>query len=301
MARSKTSLQINAEYAAALALAAGLRTLPRPAATRVGHALLRLLFRLMRKRRRIVRANLKDAFPTHSEADHARIADDSLFNLARGAVGFLHTRSYVHKAPDSWVAIEGIEHLDAALANGRGVIAFTGHYGCWELMSTAMMLEKPDRVAVVYRAMDNPKIDRWVANHRTIPPGRLIERRSLLREGLRWLKDNKIVGILMDQNFAAGGTFVPFLGRIAATTPIVSILARRTGSVVLPVHNRWDGDRLQVIWEPPLTLSQNPDPHEAVRQDTMRMNDVISGWIRQDPGQWFWLHNRWKKQPVSSV
>jgi Kdo2-lipid IVA lauroyltransferase/acyltransferase len=297
VARSKSPLQIELEYATVRGLGVLLRWLPLSAAVFLAHTLLRTLLALMAKRRKIVELNLIASLPELSERDIRRIADQSLNTLARGVTAFVRTPRYVDHTPVDWVDAEGLEYLEQALRQGRGVIAFTAHFGCWEMMSTFMMMRKPGQVAVVYRQMDNPKIDRWVAGLRTTADGRVIERRKLLREGLRWLKDNKILGILVDQNFAAGGAFVPFLGRIAATTPIVSILARRTGAVVLPLHNRWEGSRLRVIWEPPLKLSDNPNLNRAIHEDTAKMNSVVESWIRKDPGQWLWLHNRWKRQP----
>jgi KDO2-lipid IV(A) lauroyltransferase len=112
------------------------------------------------------------------------------------------------------------------------------------------------------------------------------------------MKQNGVLGILVDQNFAAEGVFVNFLGKLASTTPLVSILARRTGAIVLPVHNHWDGRHLRIIWEKPMPLSREADVKRAIQEDTQTMTDYVERWIREDPGQWLWMHNRWKRQPA---
>jgi KDO2-lipid IV(A) lauroyltransferase len=168
--------------------------------------------------------------------------------------------------------------------------------GCWEIMSSYVMHQGID-VAAVYRPLDNPKIDALVTHLRCSAGGFMIDRRKVIREGLRFLRANGLLGVLIDQNFAGGGVFVDFFGRLAATTPLVSILARRTGSVVLPMHNWWEGDVLHLKWDPPFELSRRPDTDAAIAEDTQRMTTVVEGWIREKPGQWLWLHNRWKRQP----
>src|SRR4029077_1781674 len=132
---------------------------------------------------------------------------------------------------------------------------------------------------------------------RSVGTGLFIPKRDVLKQGIRILKKNGILGIITDQNFAPGGVFVPFLGRLAATTPIVPILARRTGAAIVPVHCEWQGRKTVIHVEPPIALSQNAHPEEAIAEDTLRISEVMERWIRRDPANWLWLHNRWKRQP----
>jgi Kdo2-lipid IVA lauroyltransferase/acyltransferase len=295
MARSKSTLVVNVEYRFVSSLIHLFERLPLSAACRFGEAVLKVIMLALPGRRRIARENIRWVFPALDAAGQRCVFDESLANIARGAANLVHVPEWFASGIPSWIEVEGLGYFEAALKRQSGIIAFTAHYGCWELLSARMMKAYPGQVAVVYRALDNPRIDAELIRYRTAAEGQVIERHALLREGVRWLKENKILGILTDQHFA-DGVQVPFFGRPAATVPIVSMLARRTGAVVLPVHNRWEGDRLRIIWEAPLQLSANPDADEAIREDTSAMNQVMEGWIRRDPGQWLWIHNRWKGQ-----
>jgi len=243
-----------------------------------------------------MRTNIALAFPKLTAREQRKIAEESLDNLAKGLSIFVHMPSLLDQPDLPWLHYGGSEHLAQALSHGRGVIAFNAHFGCWEISSSYVMRRGKD-VAALYRPLDNPKIDALVARQRCAGGGFMMDRRRVIREGLPLLRRNGVLGIMVDQNFAGGGVFVDFFGRLAATTPIVSILSRRTGAVVLPMHSWWDKNDLFLRWDPPFELSRDPDADNAIAEDTQRMTRVVEGWIRERPGQWLWLHNRWKKRP----
>lgn len=242
-----------------------------------------------------MRESISRSFPHLRPKEVEKIAQKSLNTLARGAAVFVRMPHILQEEDVSWITVEGLSYLEEALKTGKGVLAPSAHYGCWELMAAWTM--KHYKAAGVYRPLDNQRLDGYVKNIRCSAGGGLMDRRNVLREAMRWMKQNGILGILIDQNFAAEGVFVNFLGKPASTTPLVSILARRTGAAVLPVHNHWDGRQLRIIWEKPMRLSQNADVKLSVQEDTQTMTDYVEKWIREDPGQWLWLHNRWKRQP----
>jgi KDO2-lipid IV(A) lauroyltransferase len=296
MARSKSSLQIHAEYALVWPLWQAFRAMPRSWIHRISYWILRAIFLVLPKRRRIMRTNITLAFPNLTTREQQKIADDSLDNLAKGLSIFVHMPSLLDQPDLPWIHYLGAEHLAQALSRGRGAIAFNAHIGCWEISSSYVM-RRGVEVHALYRPLDNPKIDALVNRQRVLGGGYMMDRRRVIREGLPLLRRNRLLGILVDQNFAGGGVFVDFFGRPAATTPIVSIMARRTGATVLPMHSWWDKNDLYLQWDPPLELSQDPDADKAIAEDTQRMTRVVEGWIREQPGQWLWLHNRWKRQP----
>lgn len=298
MARSKSKFTIDSEYALVRVLCAVLRGLPDSWAQSILLGILKIVLIFIPKRRKLMLENIAKSFPELSHTEHRRIAHKSLNNLARGTIVLLHMPEILLKPGDpDWVDVEGLEILERARAKGKGVVTFTGHYGCWELMAALTMKNYPN-VSAVYRALDNPRIDAFVKHLRSSAGGTMIERRNVLKECLRLLKTNALIGFLVDQNFAAGGVFVDFFGRLAATTPILSVLARRTGATVLYTRNRWEGKRLKITWGETPPLSTNPDTEMAIAEDTLAMTKIVESWIREDPGQWMWLHNRWKRQPM---
>jgi len=285
------------EYALVWPLWQIFRIMPRAGIRRISLWILRAIVLGMPKRRRLMRMNIALAFPKWGSCEVRKIADDSLDNLARGISIFVHMPSLLKQADLPWLHYQGSEHLKQALSLGRGVIAFNAHFGCWEISSSYVMRQGKE-VAALYRPLDNPKINELVTRQRCAQGGVMMDRRRAIREGLSLLRRNGVLGIMVDQNFAGGGVFVDFFGRPAATTPIVSIMARRTGAIVLPMHSWWEKDELFLQWDPAFELSRNADAERAIAEDTQRMTRVVEGWIRERPGQWLWLHNRWKRKPL---
>lgn len=296
MARPKSAFALYAEYLPLRALFAFLGALPLSWAEACGRALVGFLLFFVPKRRRILNANLARAFPEWSDGRRRAIARQSIANLGRGVGVFAHIPRIARRGFLGTVDVEGAQYIEEAKKKGRGVMVFTAHYGCWELAGACIPALFPI-AAMLVRPLDNPKLEALVAGVRSSGGGIVIPKRQLMKQGLRLLRNNGILGILVDQNFAGGGVFVDFFGQSAATTTVVSLIARRTGSPVISMHSRWGAKKLRIIFGPPLPLSDHPDAEQAVAEDTQRITAIVEGWIREDPGQWLWLHNRWKRQP----
>src|SRR5262249_40193057 len=129
-------------------------------------------------------------------------------------------------------------------------ICFNAHMGCWEA-SAAYVTTLYPRVAFVVRPLDNPRLEELILAQRGFAGADVIASHDIFKRGLKLLRLNGILGILIDQNLHKGGVFVNFFGRLAATTNVVSVLARRTGAVVLPLHSRWRNGRIQILCEGP--------------------------------------------------
>jgi KDO2-lipid IV(A) lauroyltransferase len=296
VARSKSRLQINLEYYPVSWVWRLLSVLPSEGRLNVSWWVLRAILLFIPKRIASMRSNLRQSFPEKSAEECNRIADDSVRNIARGLAAFARLPPAEKIGQTDWIVGHGVEHLRKAAADGKGAITFTAHYGCWEVLPSFIM-HHAKKGGIVLRPLDNPKLETLIARTRSVSGSAMIPRNNMLRQGLRLLHDKGVLGILIDQNFAPGGVFVDFFGRLAATAPIVSILARRTGAVALPTHTRWIENKVHVFIEPPLPLSDDPDLDIAMAKDTLAMNQAIERWIREDPTQWLWLHNRWKRRP----
>jgi len=255
---------------------------------------------ILPKRRRLIQEQIQSSFPERTPHQCKEIAGKSMDNLAAGLTMFARIPLMTGEMMEKKVETVGFEHIREAFQRGKGMITFTAHYGCWELMAIYVTRIYP-RVSMVVRPLDNSRLDALVTGVRSSGGGGVIDSRHVFKDGLRLLRNNGILGILIDQNFYKGGVFVDFFGRPAATSTLVPIMARRTGCAVLPMHNVWTGKKIRIICEPPVKLSDHSDPHIAVQEDTQKLTSIVEGWIRQDPGQWLWLHNRWKRAPLPAA
>jgi KDO2-lipid IV(A) lauroyltransferase len=92
---------------------------------------------------------------------------------------------------------------------------------------------------------------------------------------------------------------VPFFGVPACTASGVARVALRTGAAVVPAFTIWDRDRgkYRIRFDPPLQLVQTGDDEADALANTARFTQVIEDYVRRYPGQWLWVHRRWKTRP----
>ena len=266
------------------------RTLPLAWASAVGGAVARRVGPLLRVHR-TAEANLRRAFPEKETAEIAHITRAMWDNLGRTAGEFAHLDSAV-----LWdqVTVEGAEHIEAAKAAGKGALFVSAHYGNWELAArTAQQQGYP--LALVYRAANNPYVDALVARVRTRLCAALYAKGRDARQVVRAMKSCRPMGLLVDQKMN-DGLAVPFFGRDAMTAPAVAELALKYDVPILPARVcREDGGRFTVTIFPPMEITRTGDHEADVRAIMTEIHRLLEDWIREDPGQWFWVHNRWPK------
>ncbi len=195
------------------------------------------------------------------------------------------------------VIIVGQEHVEAALAQGRGLVAIAAHAGNWEYTTLGLGLKyKP--VVVVGRELDHPWARRLARYLRQRGGNRMVSKQRGLKEILRHLKQNRIVGIIIDQNTAAAeGLLVNFFGHPARTTQIAALLARARGVPVLAgLSRRLPGGRHLLVFSPAIPMVKTGEVQADLIRHLELQNRAIEAWIRAEPAQWLWLHRRWKNQ-----
>jgi KDO2-lipid IV(A) lauroyltransferase len=112
-------------------------------------------------------------------------------------------------------------------------------------------------------------------------------------------KENKVIGILLDQNVDwYEGVFVPFLGKSACTNKGLALVALRTGSPVIPAFSvRQPDGRYRVMFEDEVSLLKTGDKIKDIEENTALFTQIIGKYVSQYPDQWFWFHKRWKTRP----
>jgi KDO2-lipid IV(A) lauroyltransferase len=296
-------VQTALEYAAARTLLAGLGVMPRSVAVAMGRGMGRIAYAFGGRLRRAGTRNLEMAFPQMNEAERERTLRACFASLGRLLGEFSHFSRATPESFSGIVECEGLHHLEAAEARGRGTILFTGHLGAWELTSLALSAFG-HRVDFLARRIDNPLIEELVERTRTRFGNRSIDKRAAARPMLRTLGAGGTLGILVDLNTQPHeGVFVDFFGIPASTTSSLATLALRTDAAVLPIFAPWDEERKRFILriEPPVSITQTGDAEEDVRALTARITEVIEKYVRLYPEQWLWIHKRWNTRPAGEA
>ncbi|MEJ2673498.1 MAG: hypothetical protein P8168_15160 [Deltaproteobacteria bacterium] len=256
-----------------------------------------LWYRLDRRHRQITLANLEFAYGgTLTPAARERLARQVFCHFVRFAWEMVELLVAPLSVIRRKVVIVGEEHMQAALAQGRGAIAIAAHAGNWEYTVMGYGLQCRPGV-VVGRELDQPWAARLARFLRQRGGNFMVSKQKGMKGIMGHLRHNRPVGIVIDQNTTTdGGLLVDFFGKPARTTPVAALLARR-GVPVLPTLSRRldDGRHLMVIL-PPLPLHKTSDPQADIQHHLELQSRVVEAWVREEPAQWLWLHRRWKNQ-----
>jgi len=284
------------EYASvrvALALAS---SLPLGLARAVGAALGGVAFDVVRVRRAVVIDNIVRGLGV-SRRTAARIGRRSYANLGRYLMEFSAQRRLKPDQVRSLVRFEGAEHLDAALAAGRGAVVFGGHYGNWELLGAAMAAYGYP-ISFLVGEQTNWRVDDVMNELRRRQGIGIITRDVALRKVLRALRENQLVALLGDQDARDAGVFVDFLGRAASTVRGPALFAIRQGCPIVACFIRRAGNgRHTGAVEAPLYADPSLEGEAAIVDLTQRVTDHLATHIRRHPEEYFWAHRRWKTSP----
>jgi KDO2-lipid IV(A) lauroyltransferase len=290
------------EYLAARAVLALLTVLPPSSATRVAMVGSRFLFACLPRLRRIGLRNLELAFPDLSLTEHCQLLKQSFENFGRIIADFAHFSRTTPAHLAARVETSLLQALQAryraAKAAGRGVIFVTPHLGNWEILAlAASAIFEP--VAYLARPLDNPLLEHYTSRIRSRFGNRPINKRDSVLEGLAILDGGGDLGLLADVNtLQRDGAFVPFFGHLACTTRSVAMLALRTNALIVPVCCVWDTNRYRIlIGELVEAVRTASYAKKNIIDTTALYTAEIERFIRAYPGQWIWIHRRWKTRP----
>lgn len=259
-----------------------------------GRVLGGLFLRVSARRRRVADTNLRLCYPALPPAGRARLLRDHFQALG---IGLLET-AMAWWLPDARLRrliaeMEGLPHLQEALAAGRGVILLSSHFTTTEMGVRLLNLLAP--INPMYRKHENPAVDDIM--HRSF--GTYFETvipRDDVRGMLRCLRSGRAVWYAPDQNYGRRGhIFAPFFGIPAATNPATGRFAQMGNAVVIPYFacRLPDARGYRLTLLPP--LDGFPSGDEVA--DTARISAVVEAGVRRIPEQYLWVHRRFKTRP----
>jgi Kdo2-lipid IVA lauroyltransferase/acyltransferase len=287
------------EYAAAWPFIKILGILPRPLARAFGISLGWMVYALHVRLRRVGMRNLELAFPEKTVAERARILRGEFTSLGRQLAEVCQFPRYTLENVDDVVVYDGFENYERARARGKGVLFLTAHFGGWELSAFAHSLHG-HWMHIVMRPMDNVYLDRLIRQYRTMHGNKTVDKDDFVRGLLSAMKAEEMVGILMDTNMTPPqGVFVNFFGIPACTASGLARIALRTDAAVVPGFTIWDAalGRYRLRFDPAVELIRSGDLEADIVANTQRFTSVIEEYVRKYPGQWLWVHRRWKTRP----
>ena len=244
---------------------------------------------------RFAMENLRLAFPEKSEAEREVIARESWANLGRTVCEYPHLDVLYD---GDGLRVESHDATKMRLAAmreaGQPVLIFGAHLANWELPAV-IAHAFGQRAAILYRTPNNPFIAADIVKMREPIMGTLIPAGISAPIRMAEALDSGInLGMLVDQRFGRGPR-VPFFGHPVAANPFIARLARRFEA---PVHGiraiRLPNNRFSLELTEALDLPRDAKGKVDTDAATAMINQIIEGWVREHPGQWLWMHRRWR-------
>lgn len=267
--------------------------LPRGLELALGRLLGKVFFALDWKRRHIGRENMRRCLP------ELRVEElESLLraNYAHYGVLFFELLHMYSPVPGHWrryaqknSRVEGLEHVQKALAEGKGFIVYGGHSANWELGSAAGGLADIHPM-IVTRRLKPAWLHDWMEKQRLSTGVGCAFQPRTMPSILKQLKRGHGVGFVLDQYMPPPmGEPMRFFGATVHTLAAVAPLSKRTGCAVIRADNwRTPDGIVRVAFQP-----AEPPVHDE-KADNQRYIDALEADIRKAPEQWLWIHRRFK-------
>lgn len=266
--------------------------LPLPMLRALGAGLGRLLYAWVGSRRRVVWTNLSVCFPHWSMDQRDAVAREVMVRFAQA---WLDRAWLWHRSADCIRARVRVVGHTEVLQQDEATVLFAPHFMGLDVGWTALTLEVVRDFVTIFTPQRNAVADAWIAQGRQrFGRVRLCRREDGVKPIVSALRDKAWLYLLPDMNFGPSESiFVPFYGELAATVPSLSRFAKLGKARVVPVLTRMTPEGYEVEILP----AWDDFPSDDVEADTALMNARLQTWIDAQPGQYFWVHKRFKTRP----
>lgn len=259
---------------------------------------------LLPRHRKLAVTHLREAFKDkYTPAQLERLADDCLESVIMFAMELVCMPRRINAL--TWSRyIDLVEFDDAlrVLLQNRGAILVTGHYGSFEIMGHLLSALGFDMVAVM-RPLDNQYLNEFVVESRKTHGLTLLDKKGAAAFAEEHLRSGALVGFIGDQDAGRKGLFVDFFGRPASTYKSIGLLAMAMNVPVIVGYARrmGRGPRYRVGVQRILHPHEWEAQGDPLKWITQEYTSAIEQIVRDDPGQYLWIHRRWKSLPRAAA
>lgn len=259
-----------------------------------------VFFDVFRFRRRIIMSNLQRAFPDWTRSEKNRVGRKAMITQGHLVVEFFNlpfmNRNWVEKN----IVFEGLEHYEAAISKGKGVLLLGMHMGSGECAIGSICV-KGIPLVLIGKRFRNAFMDRLLFGSRArtgmsfIPP----HGKTTAIQIMRCLREQKAVLFVLDQHiYPPYGVASTFFGHHVGTAMGLALFAQKTAAPIIPLHTYRDTQGFNhVVFGPEVPFEEAESKKATLKTMTQTFNHVLEDTIRKHPGQWMWIHKRWKPFP----
>ncbi|MBA3536581.1 MAG: lysophospholipid acyltransferase family protein [Tatlockia sp.] len=262
----------------------------------------RFLYRFLPYRRSIIKANINQVFGEQlNEAEKIRLAKAFYSHLATSIKEAIQLRFLSEKKLRARVEIRGVNYMLDAVANNKGVLVLTGHFGNWEFAPIGGILnfkQFQGQFHFIRRTIGSKTIEKILFRRYYQAGLNIIPKKNSLAQVCDALEQNHAVIFVLDQHASLAnrdGIAVEFFGKKAGTYRSLASFSRNTGVPVVPAagYRLPNGQHVLEFYEP-IQWQEYETVQESIYRNTLSYNQALERIILAHPEQWLWLHKRWK-------
>jgi KDO2-lipid IV(A) lauroyltransferase len=302
LAKTRSRLADYAVYLVVRLVVCVVQALSLAAARRLARGLAWLVHRIDRRHRLVARDNLCQAFPgKYTDAELDALVRAVYRHFCTMLMEIIHLPRKLHTT--NWrryIDMNKGRAMVDRLLSGQPLLIVTGHFGNWEMAGYALGLLGFTTHAVA-RSLDNPYLDQFLRRFRQRTGQKVLAKRGDFEQIQALLKGGGVLATLADQDAGQRGLFVDFFGRPASTHKAIALLAleHRVPIAVVGTPKVAEPMFYQVLPVDIIRPEEYEGRPDAVRAITQRFTSGLERLVRQAPEQYFWLHRRWKHQPIA--
>ena len=262
----------------------------------------RIFHRFLPYRRRVIRANIDQVYHDQlNDSQKVHLIQSYYSHLAKSIKEALQLRFMSEASLRHRVEVRGHEKMLAVVAEQKGVLVLTGHFGNWEFAPIGGVLnfkEFQGQFHFIRRTLAFKNLERMLFKRYYQAGLNVIPKKNSLEQVRVALEKNHAVIFVLDQHASLvnrDGIAVEFFGKKAGTYRSLATLARHTGVPVVPAAGyRLPNGKHVLEFFDPIPWQDYGSTQESLYQNTLAYNQALERIILAHPEQWNWIHNRWK-------
>lgn len=257
-----------------------------------------LVYKIDKKHHKIAKVNLDLAYEDNlSDLKKEEIIKGTYRSLVFTMADFIRNQGASKEELLSKVTFFNDDVIKKALKEKRKIIIITAHYSNWELLSLSIAA-KYTPMAIVGRDLESISMNKILTKNREQFDIELLSKTGAMKGMVKALKNNRPIGILVDQNTKEEeGVLIDFFDKKARHTPSVAILAKKFNAVIIPAYIKTDDySNYEARFYEPIEIEDSDDKEQDILNCVQAQANITQKIIEEKPDEWFWLHQRWKNQ-----
>ncbi|MBP9854236.1 MAG: mitochondrial fission ELM1 family protein [Candidatus Omnitrophica bacterium] len=298
----KISIIESIAYYAIKFISSILQCLPVNIALGFGRRLGDIMFYADRKHKALSYANLNMAFAGEKTPEELRNISKTLFrNIGQNIIELFRLPLMNKKLFEKYVAIDGKENIDDALKKGKGCILLAFHFGSWEMANIFCPMYGYPYNVLVRNQTRFKKLNDLLNSYRSCNGSVIINRGTGIKSLINSLKNNEVVGMVVDQG-GKDGELVPFFNRPASmSVGAIRMAMKHDVPICFSVIIRQKGPYHKIIIHKPFELQKTENTESDITHNLKSIIGLMESYTRMHPAEYVWIYKIWKYSNESNI